>query len=331
VRLRAHPVALALVAGIALPVTACSSGAEEARVVRAASAPDTAGVCEPPSVVGTLPAPLLEASGIARDPRDSNVFWVHNDSGNPAELYAVDGQANLRAVVPVRDATDRDLEDIAVGPCPEGACLYLADIGDNLAVHGSIVIHRLPMPALPEAATSGGDATERTDSGDASVRPEVSWWFVYPAGPRDAESLAIDGNHGELILVTKGREDVVELYAAPLDSLASGSGRANTLRRIGRLQIPIGGGTSQLVTGADLSPDGTRLVIRNYTTLYEFDWDGSAAFDTLAIPRHTSLLAALEPQGEGVAWNNEGTELLLVSEGRGGRPPSLSRMSCPGA
>lgn len=329
-RPHARPVAPALLAGIAITAAACSSGTEEARAVRAASAPDTTGVCEPPSVVGTLPAPLLEASGIARDPRDSNVFWVHNDSGNPAELYAIDGQANLRAVVPVRDATDRDLEDIAVGPCPDGACLYLADIGDNLAVHGSIVVHRLPMPALPDAAASASDAAGETESKDVTIRPGVSWWFVYPAGPRDAESLAIDGNHRELIIVTKGREDVVELYAAPLDSLASGSGKANTLRRIGRLRVPIGGGTSQLVTGADLSPDGTRLVIRNYTTLYEFDWPGSAAFDTLATPRHTSLLAALEPQGEGVTWNNEGSALLLVSEGRAGRPPSLSRMRCPG-
>jgi hypothetical protein len=326
----AIPVALALLSGISIATAACSSGTEEARAVRASSAPDTTGGCEPPSIVGTLPAPLLEASGIARDPRDSNVFWVHNDSGNPAELYAIDGEGNLRAVVPVRDATDRDLEDIATGPCPDGTCLYLADIGDNLAVHGSIVVHRLPFPPLPDASASVSDSAGGMESKASAIRPGVSWWFVYPAGPRDAESLAIDGRHGELLIVTKGREDVVELYAAPLDSLASGSGNANTLRRIGRLQIPIGGGTSQLVTAADLSPDGTRLVIRNYTTLYEFDWPGSTAFDTLATPRHTSLLAALEPQGEGVTWNNEGTALLLVSEGRAGRPPSLSRMRCPG-
>lgn len=304
---------LALVGGLAL-AGACTGGGEEAVGMRATTTSDTVGQCEPPTVVGPLPDPLLEASGIARDPRDSDLFWVHNDSGNPAELYAIDGRARLRATVPVRNATDRDFEDIATGPCPDGTCLYLADIGDNLAVYGSVVIHRLPLPALPDTA---------------AVHPEASWWFVYPGGPRDAESLAVDGEHREMIIVTKGREDVVELYVAPLDGLESGSDRPNTLRRIGRLQIPIGAGVSQLVTAADLSPDGTRLVIRNYTTLYEFDWNGSAAFDTLAIPRHTSLLAALEPQGEGVAWNDDGDALLLVSEGRGARPPSLSRMRCP--
>ncbi|MGD8497002.1 MAG: hypothetical protein PVF05_12560 [Gemmatimonadales bacterium] len=312
-------------AGVVL--AACGGGGEETGALRADMVRDTTGSCEPPMVVGALPGPLLEASGIARDPRDPGLFWVHNDSGNPAELYAIDRHGRLREVVPTSGTTNRDLEDIAVGPCPDGTCLYVADIGDNLATYASIVVHRLPLPPLPAAAPADG-ATSSPETA-APIRPGVSWWFVYPGGPRDAESLAVDGTHRELIVVTKGREAVVDLYVAPLDGLRTDRERPNTLRRIGKLRIPVGGGTSQLVTAADLSPDGKRLVIRSYTTLYEFDWDGSAAFDTLATPRHTSLLAALEPQGEGVAFGDSGDTLWLVSEGRGGRPPSLSRMSCP--
>ena len=299
--------------------------------MRSSAGPDPAGFCEPASFVAELPAPLLEASGITRDPRDPDLFWVHNDSGNPAELYAIDGRGRLRGIVPVHDATDRDIEDIAVGPCPDGTCLYLADMGDNLAVHSSIVVHRLPLPPLPPAAADDGTggAGEPLAGASHPVSPGASWWFVYPRGPRDAESLAVDAVHRELIIVSKGREDEVVMYVASLDSLRTGRESPNVLRRIGRLQIPIGAGTGQLVTAGDLSPDGHRLAIRSYTTLYEFDWRGAAVFDTLATPRNTSLLAALEPQGEGVTWTDAGDDLLLVSEGRDDRAPAFSRMSCP--
>jgi hypothetical protein len=294
-------------------------------------AQENPGRCEAPEMVGVLPADLREASGLTRDPRYADVFWAHNDSGNPAELFAVDTAGRLVAIVPLKDAPNRDFEDIAVGPCPSGSCIYLADIGDNLAVHSSVRIHRLPLPALPEAALP--EAVHASAAGEAptlsALRPEVSWHLVYPAGPRDAESLAIDAERGELIIVTKGREDVIELYSLPLDDLRGRPGSPDTLRRIGRLPLPIGSGTSQLITAGDLSPDGTRFVVRSYTTLFEFAWPGASGFDTLGAPAASSLLGALEAQGEGVAWDMSGETLLLVSEGRGSRPSSLSRIRCP--
>ena len=305
---------------VALSVAApgCAGPSDDPVLAQAASR------CEPPAMVAELPSPLLEASGVARDPRSADVFWAHNDSGNPAELFAVDGAGRLLATVPVRGARNRDWEDIAVGPCPAGSCLYLADIGDNLAVHSSIVVHRLPLPEL-SSDTLASAAVE-------SVDPETSWRLVYPDGPRDAETLAIDGEGGELIVVTKGREGVVELYTLLLGELRSGTGTSdppNALRRVGSLRVPIGDGTGQLVTGGDLSPDGTRLVIRSYTTLFEFPWQGAAQFDTLVAPATSSLIGALEAQGEGVAWELSGESLVMVSEGRGGRPPTFSRIRCP--
>ena len=48
---------------------------------------------EPPMVlerVGTLAyEPIKEASGLVRSRRYPDVFWVHNDSGNPPALFAV--------------------------------------------------------------------------------------------------------------------------------------------------------------------------------------------------------------------------------------------------
>ena len=65
-------------------------------------------------------------------------------------------------------------EDIAVGPCPQGTCLYIADIGDNKATTETITVYRAPEPAP-------GDTRPSTPSAHA----------IYPDGPQDAEALVV--------------------------------------------------------------------------------------------------------------------------------------------
>ena len=308
-----------LAAGVA--ATAACAGGEEPMVQAEQGTLDGPEVCEPPVHLATLPAELHEASGIARDPRRADLFWTHNDSGNDPELYAIDLEGNVLRVVPIVGATARDLEDLAVGPCPGGACLYLADIGDNLAVHNSVSVHRLPLPSLP-----GAQGAMEVDT--QPVEPEVSWHLVYEDGARDAESLAVDAERSELIVISKGRNDEIVLYSAQVADLRARPTEPDTLRRIGRLPLPIGVNAGQLVTAADLSPDATRLAVRSYTTLYQFAWTGSAAFDTARAPGWASLIAAREAQGEGMAWDGAGEALILVSEGRRGIAPSVSRIRC---
>jgi hypothetical protein len=256
---------------------------------------------------------LGEASGIAHDPRREDLFWVHNDSGNDFALYAVDSAGAPVAVVPVVGASDRDIEDVAVGPCPTGSCLYMGDIGDNLSVRRTVSVHRLPLPDLPSLSP---------------ITPDVSWKFEYEDGARDAEALAVDITRSELIVISKGRTGEVVLYAAAIPALRE-TGSPNLLRRIGRLPLPLGSSSRQLITAADISPDGSRLAVRSYTTVYEFAWAGTTALDTTTAPKWTSVMSTREPQGEGLAWDRSGESLYLVGERYGRIPPLISRVDCP--
>ncbi len=302
-------------------VGGCADGSAEA----ADSLPPAR--CEPAVVVGELDPVLQEASGLARDPHRQDLFWVHNDSGNEAVLYAVDASAALVGTVPVLISGDRDIEDLAIARCGELHCAYIGDIGDNDGAYPFVRIHSAALPAVPEvlAGTPARDAVSRL----SPVAPRESWRLRYPDGPRDAEGLVVDDRRNEIAIISKGREGEVVLYGIGIDELRRAAGEPVTLHRIGRLSVPVGASFSQLITAADLSPDRRTLALRSYMHLYLVPWAGVFAQDTAIEPAVAPLLGALEPQGEGIAWGADGETLWLVSEGRGGRPPQLSRIRCP--
>ena len=297
----------------------CTSGSASQEIETQARQP-----CESAQVVAILDSALLEVSGIARDPRRPDLFWMHNDSGNETVLFAVDSLGRLLAAAPVAGATGRDLEDLTIGRCGPDWCTYLGDIGDNLGRHASISVHRIPLPRLSDVPARAG-----TPARIPELTATGSWEFVFPDGPRDAEGLVVDTARGELGIVSKGREGAVVLYGARLSDLEREPGTVRTLTRIGRLPVPIGDYSTQMVTGADLSPDGSWLALRTYASLHLLRWSGVFEQDTVRPPLTVSLIGALEPQGEGVAWSSDGETLWLASEGRGGRPPQLSRIRCP--
>src|SRR5437588_4962467 len=76
-------------------------------------------------------AGLTEASGVAASRNNANVLWTHNDSGHPAEVFAIDTQGRLLGTYSIPGNTDN--EDISIGPGPVSNVLYLyiGDIGDN--------------------------------------------------------------------------------------------------------------------------------------------------------------------------------------------------------
>ncbi len=294
-----------------LALAACSNGVAESDG-GAGAAPCSASV-----EIAHLPQQLAEASGIARDPRRQDVLWLHNDSGNDAALFAVDTAGGLAGTVPIIGATSRDPEDIAVAECDGDWCLWYGDMGDNDGVRPEIHIHRLTLPPVPTQAAVPADP----------VGPEMTYAVRYPGGPRDAEALVVDARRGELVIVSKGREGVIEMFAADLATLEAVDGPV-ILRRVGRLAVPSGGSSTRYITAGDLSPAGDWLALRSYSTLYLFRWSGTELFDTLAAPLAASLLPALEPQGEGLAFQRDSGTIYLASEGRDGRPPQLSRIDC---
>ena len=109
------------------------------------------------SSVGPITDPALtEISGIHAGVRNPGIWWVHNDSGDTARVFAMNGSGAVRGTFSLTGATAIDWEDITVvaGATPGSGTIYAADIGDNARTRTEIQLYRV---AEPEAAFSPSD------------------------------------------------------------------------------------------------------------------------------------------------------------------------------
>ncbi len=265
---------------------------------QASSAPD----CKPSGALVRLQG-VPEASGLAASRRTPGRFWTHNDSGE-ATLVAVDAQGAITGQVRVAGVKIEDLEAIQSGPCPEGACLYLADIGDNDGERARIAIYRIVEPEKP-----GG-----------TVKVAAVFHATYPDGPRDAEALLVAPD-GALAIVTKG---ATALYRLPREARPGSTVR---LERVSAAPQAKGSADAVDVTDGDVSRDGRWVALRSNQriTFYpaaEFfagKWTPAGRVD---------LAAFAEPQGEGLAF---GPNNMLFVAGEGGgksSPGTFGRLTC---
>lgn len=262
-------------------------------------AQDSTGQVEVRRLAELHDARLRESSGVALSRAHPDLIWTHNDSGDGPYLYATDSAGVVRARIEVRGARNVDWEALTIGPCPGRAwrgraCLFVGDTGDNAEQRSRVVLYAVPEPD-PARADSGGMIT-------TPVARALRLHF--PDRPRDAEALAALPD-GSLTLVTKGRTGPVLRFTIPARAwemedfdLAS----PDTLPIEPRMLA------GRWVTDAAVDPSGTRAVVRTYTELYFFR---VGARWTLAGP--PCRFGFVEPQGEGVAFREDGS-LLLTSE-----------------
>ncbi|HUE97208.1 MAG TPA: hypothetical protein VMN39_11135 [Longimicrobiaceae bacterium] len=280
-------------------LAACGSSQEEAAV-------GTSDICRVLQVPVPLPDVLTEASGFAVSRNHPGVIWSHNDSGGEAELVAVDSGGRLLGRVAVAGAENRDWEDLALGPCPAGECLYIADIGDNQGRHQEVVIYRVPEPSPVSARTAAADPLRAR----------------YPDGPRDAEALFLLPPD-RLYLVTKGTHGPIEIFAF---GTLPATDQPVTLELVAALSagpVPL----PDQVTAADASADGTWVAIRTYTSLLFYSTDRLLAGE-LAEPIRFDLASLGEAQGEALALGPGGS-VVLGSEGvASGFPGTIAVLWC---
>ncbi|WP_295799162.1 hypothetical protein [Mucilaginibacter sp.] len=250
---------------------------------------------------------LVEISGVAASRVNPGILYIHNDSGNLNQVYLTDGTGADKGTLNLVPVSNRDWEDIAVGPGPVGgkSYVYVADIGDNDSKYKSIFIYRFVEPDLA-----------------GKIKPVLNIDTVdkielkYPDGPRNAETLMVDPQTKDIYIASK-ESNTSKIYVAHYPQNTSA----------GTVMTPVVKLLFNKATGGDISPDGTEILLRSKELVWYWklsDGTGISA-GLLTKPDHAPY-ASNEPQGEGIGFAADGSGYFTTTEVRDypGNPATIS-------
>lgn len=293
-----------------LTVTPLAAGAATKRAAALCAAnPDVqTAIVDPPEIV--------EASGIVASRKNPGVIWTHNDSGDAPRLIAISTDGKSRGVWDVH-AEALDWEDIALGPGPRPGedYLYIGDIGDNTASRLRIVIYRVSEPEVEDSSGGTLDRVERIP-------------LHFPDGARDAETLIVDPQTGDLYILARKEPDSLRIgvYRAPVSMLHADGGELERIAEIPRATLvpdhPLPAGLSALAeelayvpTGGDISSDGLVIAIRTYANIWVWARESGTTLGEAFMTAPCEARSVPEPQGEAIAFSSDGGGYFTLSEG----------------
>ena len=245
---------------------------------------------------------LQEISGIAGSYLTKDAYWVEQDSGNPNAIYLFDKGGVQLGSAELTYQANRDWEDIATGPGPKSGVnyIYLAEIGDNKARYPTKYIYRFAEPSISASTPNVKVTTVDIIS------------FHFPDATKNAETVMVDPLTKDIYVISK--EDAATLYVAKYPQDLA---KEFALVKIGVLPI-------STVTAGDISPDGTEVLIKNYSTIYYWKKSGNETIGQLMKKKPILLPYSVEPQGEAICWGVDGSGYYTTSEIIDTTPASIS-------
>ena len=177
---------------------------------------------------------------------------------------------------------------MAVGPCPGGSCLFIADIGDNSAKRQSVTVYRVAQPSGKEASVAVADVIQ----------------MKYPDGAHDEKPWLVTPD-GTILIVTKGETEAGERLSRPCQRVPRGRGDARAHRRIHSRQGDSGAARNSTRTVRSLQTgSGSRSSRGEYWCSFEQRTSSKASGTRRAV---WNTAALREPQGEGIALGTNNT------------------------
>lgn len=264
-----------------------------------------------------------------------DTFWVVNDSGDSARIFAINHEGKM--ILPTysrfsyygeeKEKGKKQWEGFRVlygknvdweAMTIDDKYLYVADTGNNFNNRRDLGIYLL----------SEIDPTASTQSAVIRFLP-----VAYPEqeafpgrGERHYDSEALFSADGKLYLITKHRK------RTGLNSYEAGANlyRLDTdyTERDNLLTLIDSNGNMTAVTGAELSPDGQTLAVISYEDLWLFERPASGDKWLSAPARRYPLDTGVFRQVETVVWDDDAT-LLLTNEQRDLFRVSLAELPNP--
>lgn len=269
---------------------------------------------------------IIEVSGIACSRVTPGYIWMQSDE-RQNYIIATDEKGEKRACKAKLPKSIRwDWEDMSGGIYDGKNYLFVGAFGDNEETDGEYSVIAFEEPAIDPVNTP-----------EVTVNP-INIKFVYPDGKKhNCEALMYDNSEQMIYIITKVYYNVCQVFSMPF-RLDYGE-ETQTLTYICDLGVRSDLGESaknqpykgfHLVTGADISPDGKYILIKNHNNIVAtYSWillftregDESVA-ETLKRQTHPEPLYCYnyEWQGEAICWLDS-TTFYTTSDADDGNPP----------
>ena len=264
---------------------------------------------------------ISELSGVAKSAQYDDAFWVHNDSGDDARIFAIDSEGKV--LIPpflngqyhgeqaeggkepwpglqVELAANIDWEDIAI----DDGNIYIADMGNNGNARRDLGIYVLTEPNPRAIYRTRPLQFIPVSYPDQDTYPPELWRF-------DSESIFV--HNGVVYVLTKHRGKGVF-------QLASGTNlyrlrdwqtdQINVLEKIDSFDDVF------FPTAADLSPNQEWLAVTGYTELWLFPKPESGDAWLSGEARRINLSMMATGIAEALTWIDDST--LMIGNERGG-------------
>ena len=291
---------------------------------------------------------VSESSGLAIA-ATPGCFWTMNDSGNPTELFLFGSTGQKLAQIKLTNARNKDWEAMASFTLAGQRWGLVADVGDNQRL---IDAHRLyffedptdavakrepnkksgftsedfeklnSVRAMPfEFSYAANLANKSSDSNDLTTTPA----FVR----QDCEAVAVDPTTLDIWFVEKvhlnrDRKVVPGIYVLPMPksqlalhagdlSAASAVVQDSAVKPVARR---IGSFPTRYVSGMSFSPDGQKLIVRNYLTAHLFIRPDNKTWQQTVVEQKPMIIALpLQGQGEAICFAADSQSVIVTSEG----------------
>lgn len=188
---------------------------------------------------GKLPVCINENSGMVKAWQDG-FYWTHNDSGGSPELYMVNSVGQLFDTLRIPDANNIDWEDLAKDTKGN---VYVGDFGNNLSKRKDLTIYKKGYNKVEKITFEYADQ-DFTDTLKSEYDCEAFFWYndslylftkSWTKGKKKSKVYALPDQEGHYSL-------------QPIDESF--------------FKAP--------VTGADVSPDGSKFALITYGKILLF-------------------------------------------------------------
>jgi len=242
-----------------------------------------------------LPKSLDESSAVEITSK-SDLIWTLQDSGNEAEIYALDNSGNIKNTIAISNVKNNDWEDLT---SDEDGNLYIGDFGNNDNDRKNLSIYKINAADLGKKEASASQTISFYYPEQSEFPPKKSNRVF------DSESFFYFNNN--FYIFTKNRsskfDGTTQLYRVPNKPGNHAAILLGDFKTCGVYK-------RCAVTSADISPDGKKAVILTADKVFVFD---DFKDDNFLSGKSTTIELNHFTQKEGICFKDDNT-LFITDE-----------------